>query len=187
MTIDTIIKRNYTKSTFKPEKITNAILKAMLSVNNGELEDAEQVTIKVENALLGRKESIPNYIPNVEEIQDLVEQKLMQSEFLDVANNEKIAKTATNTAHIDGKTPDGDGNYSLGGIDAIDNFVSKIIMKIEGLGESEVPTSTIGKFIMEGLQYLDTVAYVRYASVYKNFKEAKDFEQFVGSLDEKKS
>ena len=72
-------------------------------------------------------------------------------------------------------------------IDALDNFVSKIIMKIEGLGESEVPTSTIGKFIMEGLQYIDTVAYVRYASVYKNFKEAKDFEQFVGSLDEKKS
>ena len=73
------------------------------------------------------------------------------------------------------------------GVDAIDNFVSKIIMKIEGLGESEIPTSTIGKFIMEGLQYIDTVAYVRYDSVYKNFKEAKDFEQFVGSLDEKKS
>ena len=71
-------------------------------------------------------------------------------------------------------------------IEAIDNFVSKIIMKIEGLGESEVPTSTIGKLIMEGLQYIDTVAYVRYASVYKNFKEAKDFEQFVGSLDDKK-
>ena len=68
-----------------------------------------------------------------------------------------------------------------------DNFVSKIIMKIEGLGESEVPTSTIGKLIMEGLQYIDTVAYVRYASVYKNFKEAKDFEQFVGNLDDKKS
>ena len=60
-------------------------------------------------------------------------------------------------------------------------------MKIEGLGESEVPTSSIGKFIMEGLSYLDKVAYVRYASVYKNFKEAKDFEQFVGNLDEKKS
>ena len=72
-------------------------------------------------------------------------------------------------------------------IDAIDNFVSKIIMKVEGLGESEVPTSTIGKLIMEGLQYLDTVAYVRFASVYRKFKEAKDFEQFVGNLDDKKS
>ena len=68
----------------------------------------------------------------------------------------------------------------------IDNFVSKIIMKIEGLGESRVPTSTIGKFIMEGLQYLMVVG-VRYASVYKNFKEAKDFEQFVGNIDENKS
>ena len=45
----------------------------------------------------------------------------------------------------------------------------------------------IGKFIMEGLSYLDKVAYVRFASVYKNFKEAKDFEQFVGNLDENKS
>jgi ribonucleoside-diphosphate reductase beta chain len=68
MTIDTIIKRNYKKTTFKPEKITNAILKAMLSVNNGELEDAERVTTDVENALLNRKDSISNYIPNVEEI-----------------------------------------------------------------------------------------------------------------------
>ncbi len=71
--------------------------------------------------------------------------------------------------------------------ETIENFVSKIVMKVEGLGESEVPTSSIGKFIMEGLSYLDKVAYVRFASVYKNFKEAKDFEQFVGNLDEKKS
>ncbi|MBG15408.1 MAG: ribonucleotide reductase [Crocinitomicaceae bacterium] len=85
MNIDTIIKRNYSKTSFKPEKITNAILKAMLSVDNGELEDAEQITLNVEKALISRKESISNYVPNVEEIQDLVEQKLMQSEFLDVA------------------------------------------------------------------------------------------------------
>ena len=48
-------------------------------------------------------------------------------------------------------------------------------------------TGTIGKFIMEGLSSLDKVAYVRFASVYKNFKEAKDFEQFVGNLDDNKS
>ena len=71
--------------------------------------------------------------------------------------------------------------------ETIENFISKIVMKVEGLGESEIPTPTIGKFIMEGLSYLDKVAYVRFASVYKNFKEAKDFEQFVGNLDENKS
>ena len=71
--------------------------------------------------------------------------------------------------------------------ETIENFISKIVMKVEGLGESEVPTPKIGKFVMEGLSYLDKVAYVRFASVYKNFKEAKDFEQFLGDLDENKS
>ena len=71
--------------------------------------------------------------------------------------------------------------------DTIEKFISKIVRNLEGLGESEIPTSTIGKFIMEGLSSLDKVAYVRFASVYKNFKEAKDFEQFVGNLDENKS
>lgn len=87
MIIDTIIKRNNTKNIYLSEKITNAILKAMLSVNNGELEDAQRITNNVEKTLLSRKKSIPNYVPNVEEIQDLVEQKLMQSEFLDVAKS----------------------------------------------------------------------------------------------------
>ena len=71
--------------------------------------------------------------------------------------------------------------------ETIEKFISKIVRNLEGLGESEIPTPTIGKFIMEGLSNLDKVAYVRFASVYKNFKEAKDFEQFVGNLDEKKS
>ena len=71
--------------------------------------------------------------------------------------------------------------------DSIEKFISKIVRNLEGLGESEIPTATIGKFIMEGLSYLDKVAYVRFASVYKNFKEVKDFEQFVGNLDENKS
>ena len=69
----------------------------------------------------------------------------------------------------------------------IEKFISKIVRNLEGLGESEIPTPTIGKFIMEGLSTLDKVAYVRFASVYKNFKEAKDFEEFVGNLDENKS
>ena len=71
--------------------------------------------------------------------------------------------------------------------DAIEKFISKIVRNLEGLGENEIPTSTIGKFIMDGLATLDQVAYVRFASVYKNFKEAKDFEQFIGNLNEYKS
>ena len=67
--------------------------------------------------------------------------------------------------------------------ESIEKFISKIVRNLEGLGENEIPTSTIGKFIMDGLANLDQVAYVRFASVYKNFKEAKDFEQFVGNLN----
>ena len=55
--------------------------------------------------------------------------------------------------------------------DTIEKFISKIVRNLEGLGESEIPTPTIGKFIMDGLSSLDKVAYVRFASVYKNFKE----------------
>ena len=67
--------------------------------------------------------------------------------------------------------------------ESVEKFISKIVRNLEGLGESEIPTSTIGKFIMDGLANLDQVAYVRFASVYRNFKEAKDFEQFVGNLN----
>ena len=67
--------------------------------------------------------------------------------------------------------------------ESAEKFISKIVRNLEGLGESEIPTSTIGKFIMDGLANLDQVAYVRFASVYRNFKEAKDFEQFVGNLN----
>ena len=67
--------------------------------------------------------------------------------------------------------------------ESVEKFISKIVRNLEGLGESEIPTSTIGKFIMDGLASLDQVAYVRFASVYRNFKEAKDFEQFIGNLN----
>ena len=71
--------------------------------------------------------------------------------------------------------------------ESIEKFISKIVRNLEGLGENDIPTSTIGKFIMDGLANLDQVAYVRFASVYKNFKEAKDFEQFIGNLNVYKS
>ena len=71
--------------------------------------------------------------------------------------------------------------------ESVEKFISKIVSNLEGLGENEIPTSTIGKFVMKDLANLDQVAYVRFASVYKNFKEAKDFEQFVGNLNVYKS
>ena len=71
--------------------------------------------------------------------------------------------------------------------ESIEKFISKIVRNLEGLGENEIPSSTIGKFIMDGLANLDQVAYVRFASVYRNFKEAKDFEQFIGNLNVYKS
>ena len=71
--------------------------------------------------------------------------------------------------------------------ESIEKFVSKIVRNLEGLGENEIPSATIGKFIMDGLSNLDQVAYVRFASVYRNFKEAKDFEQFIGNLNVYKS
>ena len=85
MQVESIFKRSHDKRAFKLEKITDAILKAMISVNNGDLQDAEKIANEVNKNLIARAIKIPNYTPNVEEIQDLVEKKLMQSEFLDVA------------------------------------------------------------------------------------------------------
>ena len=85
MHIEKIFKRNHSKMPFQIEKVSEAILKAMQSVNNGETKDADHISNQVYEGLLERKRKIPNYIPNVEEIQDLVEQTLMKSEFLDVA------------------------------------------------------------------------------------------------------
>ena len=85
MHIEEIFKRNHSKRPFEIEKITDAILKAMLSVENGNPEDAEKIAKQVYANLLERKKKITHYVPNVEEIQDLVEQTLMKSEFLDVA------------------------------------------------------------------------------------------------------
>lgn len=64
----------------------------------------------------------------------------------------------------------------------IELLINGIVRQLESLGESEVRTEDIGKLIMEGLQNMDTVAYVRYASVYKDFREAKDFEKFVEQI-----
>jgi transcriptional repressor NrdR len=64
----------------------------------------------------------------------------------------------------------------------VERVVSKIVRDLESLGESEITTETIGESIMEHLRELDDVAYVRFASVYRNFREAKDFRAVLGEL-----
>ena len=64
----------------------------------------------------------------------------------------------------------------------IERMVNGIVRQLESSGEAEIPSSTIGELVMEGLKGLDDVAYVRFASVYKNFREAKDFEELLGQL-----
>ncbi len=66
----------------------------------------------------------------------------------------------------------------------IEQLVTRITQKLESLGESEIPTSMIGKIIMEELKKIDSVAYIRFASVYRDFREAKDFEDIVEELGE---
>jgi transcriptional repressor NrdR len=67
--------------------------------------------------------------------------------------------------------------------DDVDRLVSSIVQRLESAGESEIQSSLIGEMVMEGLKDMDEVAYIRFASVYRNFREGKDFEKFVGNLD----
>jgi transcriptional repressor NrdR len=62
--------------------------------------------------------------------------------------------------------------------------LSSIQRQLETSGETEVPSSTIGEMVMNGLKAIDPVAYIRFASVYKDFREAKDFEDFAGTVSE---
>jgi len=67
----------------------------------------------------------------------------------------------------------------------IEKIVNAIVRKLENSGDTEIKTDVIGQYIMEALAILDQVAYVRFASVYKNFREVKDFEDFLGNLEDK--
>ena len=66
--------------------------------------------------------------------------------------------------------------------DRVDHIVTGIVRRLESLGETEIPSTVIGEMVMEALSGLDQVAYVRFASVYRNFGEKKDFEEFIGGL-----
>ena len=67
--------------------------------------------------------------------------------------------------------------------DTIEKFITKISRSLEELGQSEITSNTVGTMVMDGLKELDPVAYVRFASVYRNFREEKDFVQFVDKLN----
>ena len=66
----------------------------------------------------------------------------------------------------------------------VEKLVSGIQRQLETLGDSEIPSQKIGELVMEGLKGLDPVAYIRFASVYKDFREARDFEEFAGNVSE---
>jgi transcriptional repressor NrdR len=61
-------------------------------------------------------------------------------------------------------------------------MINGIVRQLESRGDGDVPSEAVGELVMEGLKALDDVAYVRFASVYKNFREAKDFEDLIGEL-----
>jgi transcriptional repressor NrdR len=66
--------------------------------------------------------------------------------------------------------------------DRIEKLVSSIVRSLENSNEAEISSQTVGKLVMEGLKALDSVAYIRYASVYRDFREAKDFHRVLGEL-----
>ncbi len=66
--------------------------------------------------------------------------------------------------------------------EAIDQLISGIQRQVETAGEPEVPSHRIGEMVMDGLKQIDSVAYIRFASVYRDFSEAKDFEEFASTV-----
>ena len=66
----------------------------------------------------------------------------------------------------------------------IEKMITGFVRRLESSGESEILSSAIGEMVMDTLSEIDQVAYVRFASVYRNFREARDFEKFVGGLKE---
>ncbi|WP_027441932.1 transcriptional regulator NrdR [Erythrobacter cryptus] len=66
----------------------------------------------------------------------------------------------------------------------LDQLVSGIQRQVEASGEAEVPSSHIGELVMEGLRQIDSVAYIRFASVYRDFSEARDFEKFASTVQQ---
>ena len=69
--------------------------------------------------------------------------------------------------------------------DTKEKLISRIVKDVEGMGENEISSNVIGESVMKALFSMDKVAYVRFASVYRDFRETKDFEQFLDTIDKK--
>ncbi|MDE0406281.1 MAG: transcriptional regulator NrdR [Alphaproteobacteria bacterium] len=69
--------------------------------------------------------------------------------------------------------------------DRLERMISSLVRQLEASGQSEFPSDRLGEMVMEMLADLDQVAYVRFASVYRDFREARDFEEFVGQLGDR--
>ena len=69
--------------------------------------------------------------------------------------------------------------------DRLERMISSLVRQLEASGQTEFPSDRLGEMVMEMLADLDQVAYVRFASVYRDFREAKDFEEFVGQLSDR--
>ena len=65
----------------------------------------------------------------------------------------------------------------------VERAVNGIVRRLESMGENEIPANVIGELVMQALASLDKVAYVRFASVYRNFRETRDFEALIGELE----
>jgi len=66
--------------------------------------------------------------------------------------------------------------------DKLERVVNGIVRQLESSGESEIPSEMVGELVMDALAQIDQIAYVRFASVYRNFREVRDFEKFIGNL-----
>lgn len=68
--------------------------------------------------------------------------------------------------------------------DKLEQMISGIVRQLESKGEGDIKSDEIGKLVMEGLKHIDEVAYVRFASVYQDFQEARDFKGFLSNMEE---
>ena len=64
----------------------------------------------------------------------------------------------------------------------VERVINSLVRQLESSGDTEIPSEDVGELVMEALSTLDKVAYIRFASVYRNFREAKDFGEFVGRI-----